>query len=577
VTAGSEPPPSPASRPSSLALAVLVALAVATPWAFGSVRPVAIHVITLTALLACAVVLLWASAGEGARLPAVPLLPLAGLLALVVLQLVPLPAAVLAVLAPGSHQVWFPDAAAARAVIGGGAHPVSIHPVATARGLLLGTGLCGLAVLAAPALARVPTAIRAAWAVSAAGVAIAVYGIFARARFGSLLYGSIAVPTVMPFGPFVSKNHFAGYVGMAALVACGLAAGLGGGRRASRARTSPPPSVVLAVVAALAMVLGVLVSLSRGGAVSLAAGVVAFLVLRLRDHSGGRPLARLLPSLAVTVVLAGLVLLVLPPEAQGRLSRLTDSSFRLDTGRDTLRLFASSPWLGQGLGSYADAYPRFKRGHGDLRVEHAENDYLETLAEAGLAGLALALAAALLPARRAAAFSAPSALRGLRAGAAGGLAVLLVHSLFDFNLRIPSNAVLAALLASMATAGAPWRPAPGWAARAGAAGFALAALLAWPRTGVPVDPDAAWEAARGEARRAAGSVDPGARSLRLGRTEQALGVVLRQRPAHAEAWLLLAGARAERKDASVAELARHAERLDPERPELRRQAAALGR
>ena len=75
---------------------------------------------------------------------------------------------------------------------------------------------------------------------------------------------------------------------------------------------------------------------------------------------------------------------------------LSGASFRLDTWKDTLRLAAASPLLGHGLGAFHDAYPRFKRGHGILRVEHAENDYLETLAETGALGLGLALAGLVL-------------------------------------------------------------------------------------------------------------------------------------------------------------------------------------
>src|SRR6266496_2543663 len=74
---------------------------------------------------------------------------------------------------------------------------------------------------------------------------------------------------------------------------------------------------------------------------------------------------------------------------------------------------------------------------------------------------------------------------------------------------------------------------------------------------------------------ASASVVPEARFLRLDRTERALRAILPWRPAHAEAWLLLAGTRAERGDPSVGDLARHAVGLDPERPDLRAAAEAL--
>jgi O-antigen ligase len=566
---------SPSSKASSLALVVLVGLTVLTPWPFGSVTPLAVHLVTLVALATSTVAIAWGSAEGGLRLPALPLLPLLGLLALGLLQLLPLPAALHAALAPGSHAAWSPASPAAQAVLGDGPYPVSLHPAATSRALLLGSGLGGLALLAAPALARVSNARLSAVAVVAGGVAISAYGILARGRFGTLLYGRIPVPTVSPFGPFVSKNHFAGYVGMAALLALGLAVGLAS-RRGGREWTTDRrvSGAVLALVAALAMALGVLVSLSRGGAISLAVGVLAFTALRVRQRRGDGRVGPLMPSLAMAVALATLLLLVLPPGVYERLRSLAGTSFRLDTWRDTLRMASSSPWVGHGLGSFEDAYPRFKRGHGELRVEHAENDYLETLAEAGGPGLALALAALMLPALRILATRPSSLLRGLGAGALGGLVALLVHSAFDFNLRIPSNAILAAFLTSVLAAGAPVRPAAAWASRAAAAAFGLAVLLALASE---VDPSAPWEAARNEARLAAASVAPEARVLHLDRTERALRAVLRRRPAHAEAWLLLAGARAERGDDSARELARHAVGLDPERPDLRSAAEALSR
>ena len=70
---------------------------------------------------------------------------------------------------------------------------------------------------------------------------------------------------------------------------------------------------------------------------------------------------------------------------------------------------------------------------------------------------------------------------------------------------------------------------------------------------------------------------PEARALRLDRTERALQSILRRRPALAEAWLLLAGARAERGDPSAPEIARHAASLDPERSDLRAAAEAIAR
>jgi O-antigen ligase len=440
--------------PASLALGVLVAIAVLAPWPFGAVLPGALLAVAVLSLFAAALALGAGAWRGGVALPAVPLWPLAAFAAVGLLQLVPLPDAFHALVAPGSHAVWRPAVPEAAAVLGSAARPVTVDPDSTLRGVALAGGLALLALIAAPALSKPDRAVRAVAVVGAAGFALSAYAIFARARFGALLYGTIAVPTVNPFGPFVNKNHFAGWVAMAALLVAGLALGL-----ADRARgrggdwTTEPRAggVILAAVAAIAMALAGLASLSRGGAAALAAGGGCLVVLRL--FGGGSPRRRsgLLPSLVLAGVLGSILVALVPPEVHERLRTLSGASFRLDTWRDSLRLAASSPVLGHGLGAFHDAYPRFKRGHGIVRVEHAENDYLETLAEVGAPGLALSVAGLVLllaAAGRGVATGPDRLVRGVGTGALAALVALAVHSAVDFNLRIPSNAALAALAAA---------------------------------------------------------------------------------------------------------------------------------
>ena len=574
----------PASAPpsSSLVLGLLVVLAVATPWPFGSVQPWAERAVAGLALGAVLAALAAGVVGSrGAWRASVPAWPLVALLALAALQVVPVPPALHAGVAPGSAAIWHPAEPTAAAALGGGARPVSIEPGATWRWLGMVAGLSGLVLLAGPALARRETAVRAAAAVCAGGVLLAVFAIVSRGAFGSLLYGRIPVPTVSPFGPFVSKNHFAGYTAMAALLAHGLASGLAG--HASRgggalAWTASPgsPRVLLAGVAAAAMALSVLVSQSRGGAVSLAAGVLVFVAVRVWVHRRrGRRVGRghALAAAASVLLILG-VAAVLPAGTRARLTGIAGArseasgSFRLDAWRDAARLARSSPLLGTGWGAFGDALPRFKTAHGELRVEHAENDYVETLADGGAAGLVLALLALALPLAavlKGLAAQDDRVLRGLGTGAVAAAAAALVHSGLDFSLRIPSNAVLfafAAAVACGAATGAARPLAPRRAALVLAAGTGLAAgwlAAPWARPAVPT----------GDVRRAAAVAEPVARALRLERAELALVRHLRRRPADAEGWLLLGWTRSARgAPAEGAALAAHARALDPLRPGL---------
>lgn len=571
-------------RGSTGALAVLVLLAVLTPWPFGSAHPLATRIVSVVALLAALVVVSRGLRGDPPEAPSLPAWCVGGLLALAVLQLVPLPAGLHAILAPGSAAVWHPGEPAAASLLGAGPRPISIDPEATRRWLSLAVGLVALAVLTAPALRHRRTARAAALAVGASALAVALYGIAARTLFGTRLYGVIPVPTIAPFGPFVSKNHFAGYVEMAALLALGLAGGLADEARTSRGLLgwidSPRAGrVVLAYGAAAVMVLAILISLSRGGAVSLAAGGLAFLLLRRAASARRRSRLPVLLTLTLVAAGAGLAFAVLPAEGRARILSLvgsaSDSSgrFRLGVWRDTLSLVASSPLAGQGLGTFADALPPFERGP-DMRIEHAENDYLEMLAEGGALGLLLVMAAVVLAARptiRGLAREGDRLRRGLGMGAAAGVAALLVHSGFDFNLRIPSNALLFTLLAAwvLALAASPESP----VRRVGPWGSAWVAVGLLCVLGVALLTPLPVSGGRLEAVREAR-----ARStpLRLARAEAALAAHLRSRPGDAEAWLHLGWVRAVRGERDQgAALARHAAQLDPRRRSITVGAEAL--
>ncbi len=217
------------------------------------------------------------------------------------------------------------------------------------------------------------------------------------------------MPTVAPFGPFVSKNHFAGYVELAALLAVGLATGLADEARHGDGWLSWIDSrrakwVVVAWGAAFVLVLAVPVSLSRGGVVSLTAGLR---VLRPAAALGPQGLTALGPAASswrsAGLGVAGLLLVAVlprrrpaPASSPSPASRATSPAPTASAlWRDTLRLAASSPAVGSGFGAYEDALPRFKTTAGDFRVQHAENDHLELLAEGGLLAALLGAAAVL--------------------------------------------------------------------------------------------------------------------------------------------------------------------------------------
>jgi O-antigen ligase len=86
-------------------------------------------------------------------------------------------------------------------------------------------------------------------------------------------------------------------------------------------------------------------------------------------------------------------------------------------------------------------------------VPQAHNDYLQIVADSGIVGGLLALWFLIVVFR--------AIFRGLRAedpllaalalGSGAGLFGILVHSIFDFNLQVPSNALLFLLLTAVSS------------------------------------------------------------------------------------------------------------------------------
>ena len=110
---------------------------------------------------------------------------------------------------------------------------------------------------------------------------------------------------------------------------------------------------------------------------------------------------------------------------------------------DALAMVRASPVTGYGLGTYYGNTLFLENSR--TFYEHAHNDYLEFTAELGLVGM-VPLALLVLSS----AVMAVSAMRQRRrrlakgAGFASsmGILALLIHSLVDFNLQIPANALL---------------------------------------------------------------------------------------------------------------------------------------
>jgi len=116
-------------------------------------------------------------------------------------------------------------------------------------------------------------------------------------------------------------------------------------------------------------------------------------------------------------------------------------------------MIRANPALGVGLGAYETAFSIYTKSDGSLRVPQSHNDYLQIVADCGIVGglIALWFLYTLFKAVARGTRSRDRLYAGLALGSGAGMFAMLVHSLFDFNLQVPSNALLFLLLSATAT------------------------------------------------------------------------------------------------------------------------------
>ena len=218
---------------------------------------------------------------------------------------------------------------------------------------------------------------------------------------------------------------------------------------------------LLATFAAVVVLASVLVALaltgSRGGLIAMAVAVCVQGVLLSR--ASGR---RVWMLSGMVVLLGGLGLLAwLSLDEQG-LQRLLETSrsevvesHRLAVYEATLDLWRGAPLLGVGLGAFREALPLVRPQELDREWWHAHSDGLELLASTGLVGGVLMVAVLVLTGARL-----RRALRSPRRSEDAALSIALVgclvggaiHSMVDFSLTIPANALVLSALVGLAWA-----------------------------------------------------------------------------------------------------------------------------
>lgn len=432
---------------------IVFSLLILSPFPKGSVGPLARAALEVQALLLSLLWLLYVRKGDtpifGRRL-----LSLLSFVFICLIQIIPLPGFILGLVSERSLEIWHENRsilASIGSVAKSSMFTISLYPYGTWRETLLLLSYVAFGLVVSRVF-RTESRIRLLL------IPVFLVALF-EASYGMYQYLSGGLAT----GTFVNHNHFAGLLEMSFPLALGYALSLGEwGRREEPffkrlVSSDGLQKQVLFLFLIALMLLVLLFSGSRMGIFSTVLSLVFFyLAYSGLRRSGIRKSGMIVFVLAVTL-LYGLWIGFYP--VFERFLRIEgDAPVRMLVWRDMIGMIRDFPLFGTGFGTFGYAYPLYQRYmEFPLRYTYAHNDWLQLVTETGFLGF-LSISTALVlflssSFKNLSRLSEEDHFRFfLGIGALSGIVSILIHSLADFNLHIPSNALYFSLLMGLSNA-----------------------------------------------------------------------------------------------------------------------------
>ena len=255
-------------------------------------------------------------------------------------------------------------------------------------------------------------------------------------------------------GTYANRDHYAGLLELALPLVVMLAAYHLSGRRARSGDGSYLMGCGL-LAAATTILAAILLSFSRMGFVGalfgLAVAAMASLGSRLSRTGRWMWTGAIAAAVTLAFVLLPTTLLL------SRFAELGGGNISGDTRiriwRDTVHLAGAYPLTGCGARAFQSSFYAWQTVPGTATINFAHCDYLQAVAELGIPGFVLVIAVAgfaVASCIKATGAAASAIERFLAAGCFGSLAAILLHSLVDFNMYVPANAMAAASVVGIA-------------------------------------------------------------------------------------------------------------------------------
>jgi len=353
---------------------------------------------------------------------------------------------------------------------------LSVYPHATRTELLKILSYLGIFLLIVNYVDSKRKLMRIGTIIVFSGIIVALLGIVQKVASAHKIYWfwePLYRKDASFFGSFVNPNHFAGYIEMVVPVSIGLFIVKWGNLTKDKLRgireflikigNEEGCKLILFSFFIVLMVGALFLSSSRGGIISFL-GSMIFLLLMIIKREKGRQNIFIIIGLLISVfsllIWMGIRPLLEEFSSIQDLSKDYDIQYRFQNWRDMGKSIQDFPLFGVGLETFSRIFPKYKTIGLQYYYLYLENDYLQLLCEVGIIGFGIFLWFILSFFRQMGSGYSKYEVEGISSvryisfyGCLTGVIAIMIHSFWDFNTHIPSNALLLSMILGLAISG----------------------------------------------------------------------------------------------------------------------------
>lgn len=387
----------------------------------------------------------------------VPILPLFLFLSLIVLQMLPLPIFIHKFISPGTYHILKKYLDPTPLFF-----PISVAPIKTLDSFLFLISCLTVFVYSAIFIKGRRLLKGLSILIIVMGSLEALYGIFVYILGNHYV---LTLPKVHFLesitGTFINRNHYAGYLEMTIGVTWGMLLyqiykTIGEGKEIRKGIVinfiSEKMGIVYPLIFAFILqIIALIYSKSRMGLLGIFTSfVISFILIIMKGRSRVSYLYIIILFLLPIFYLIGIDPIVERFTYSKDIQDISEGRFLVWMA--SFKIFSDFPIFGSGLGTFSSILPSYQPLDIEYRFDHAHNDYLQLLVETGIIGAIIFLLFMLLFFRNVILVWKERHDRlpvCLFTGTFVSIVSIGIHSIMDFNLHLPSNALLFSFLMGM--------------------------------------------------------------------------------------------------------------------------------